>query len=155
QKLKDEGALVLESKIRHQYPHCWRCKNPLIFRATEQYFLSLEKNALRTKALDAIRRTNWIPPWGRERIYGMIERRGDWCLARQRSWGVPIVAFRCTDCQEVLLDDEVVFAVADRFEKEGSDIWYDEALTDSLLPKSKKCGKCGGSNWSKENHILD
>src|SRR5262249_17456518 len=93
--------------------------------------------------------------WGRERIYGMIERRGDWCLSRQRSWGVPIVAFRCSDCQEVLLDADVVFAVADRFEKEGSDIWFDESLTDSLLPKSKKSGKCGQSNWSKENHILD
>ncbi|HEX5035869.1 MAG TPA: isoleucine--tRNA ligase [bacterium] len=153
QRLKDQGALVLESKIRHQYPHCWRCKNPLLFRATEQYFLSLEKNALRAKALDAIRRTNWVPAWGRERIYGMIERRGDWCLSRQRSWGVPIVAFRCADCSEILLDADVIDEVADLFEKDGSDIWYESP--ESCLPPDKKCAKCGSVKWLKENHILD
>jgi isoleucyl-tRNA synthetase len=153
QRLKDTGALVSEKKIRHSYPHCWRCKNPLIFRATEQYFLSLEKNALRAKALDAIRRAQWVPSWGRERIYGMIERRGDWCLSRQRSWGVPIVAFRCAECREILLDAQVIDTVADLFTKEGSDVWY--ASEESCLPQGKSCTKCGASKWVKEGHILD
>ncbi len=153
QKLESVGMLVKQSKIRHSYPHCWRCKNPLIFRATEQYFLSLEKNNLRTRALDAIRRTTWIPGWGRERIYGMVERRGDWCLSRQRSWGVPIVSFRCADCSTILLDHEVIDRIADLFETQGSDLWFDDAT--DLLPHDKKCGKCGKSEWQKENHILD
>ncbi|HSA59448.1 MAG TPA: isoleucine--tRNA ligase [bacterium] len=155
QRLKDRGALVSEEKIRHSYPHCWRCKNPLIFRATEQYFLSLEKNNLRAKALDAIRRTQWIPSWGRERIYGMIERRGDWCLSRQRSWGVPIVSYRCGECSELLLDAGVIEKVADRFETEGSDIWFDDSQNEKLLPAGRPCPRCKAEKWRREQHILD
>lgn len=154
-RLKENGALVAEKKIRHSYPHCWRCKNPLIFRATEQYFLSLEKNSLRARALDAIRRAQWVPSWGRERIYGMIERRGDWCLSRQRSWGVPIVSYRCGECQTLLLDAEVIEQVASRFEKESSDIWFDESQTASLLPKNRPCPRCKADKWQCEQHILD
>jgi isoleucyl-tRNA synthetase len=153
--LKEKGTLLHEEKIRHAYPHCWRCKNPLIFRATEQYFLSLEKNGLKAKALDAIRRTHWVPAWGRERIYGMIERRGDWCLSRQRSWGVPIISFRCADCSSILLDASIIEKIADKFETEGSDLWFNDAKNEELIPLNHPCPKCSGKKWLRENHILD
>jgi len=155
-KLREAGALLKDEKIRHMYPHCWRCKNPLLFRATEQYFISLDKKSLRSKALDAVRRVNWIPHWGRERIYGMIERRGDWCLSRQRSWGVPIVSFRCAHCvDQILLDPDVIERIALLFEKDSSDIWFDPERSEELLPKDKTCSKCGKNDWLKESHILD
>lgn len=156
-KLKEKGALLHHEKIRHMYPHCWRCKNPLIFRATEQWFLSLAVGDLRGKALDAIRRVQWIPPWGRERIYGMVEKRPDWCLSRQRSWGVPIIAFRCAACSFLLLDSKIVNQVADLFEKEGSDVWFSKS-PEELLPKGQdcpKCPKCNDVRWIKEENILD
>jgi isoleucyl-tRNA synthetase len=115
----------------------------------------LEKNSLRAKALDAIRRTQWVPSWGRERIYGMIERRGDWCLSRQRSWGVPIVSFRCGDCLTLLLDADVIDRVADRFERESSDIWFDDAQKPGLLPENQPCPQCKAQKWVPEEHILD
>ncbi len=141
EKLKAVGALLRHETIKHMYPHCWRCKNPLIFRATEQWFLSLEKNNLRASALDAVRRVHWIPSWGRERIYGMIEKRPDWCLSRQRSWGVPIIAFKCSRCNFVLLDPEIIDHVAKRFEKEGADVWFRES-SDQLLPRKYDCPQC-------------
>ncbi len=152
--LKEKGALLKEKNIEHMYPHCWRCKKPLIFRATEQWFLSLTKHDIKGKALDAIRRTTWIPHWGRERIYGMVENRPDWCLSRQRSWGVPIMAFRCRECQYLLLDQKLINAIADRFEKEGSDIWFSEPV-ENLLPAGTQCAQCQSTEWVKEEDILD
>ncbi len=154
EKLQQKGTLLRHDKMTHMYPHCWRCKKPLLFRATEQYFLSLEKNDLRTKALDAIRRVQWIPPWGRERIYGMIEKRGDWCLSRQRSWGVPIVSFRCVN-NHILLDADIIDRFADLFEEEGSDIWFDDNRMEDLIPKDVPCVHCGERSWIREIHILD
>ncbi|MBI4197472.1 MAG: isoleucine--tRNA ligase [Deltaproteobacteria bacterium] len=154
QKLQEKGRLLKQEKIRHSYPHCWRCKNPLIFRATEQWFLSLKQNDLREKAVDAIRRTEWVPVWGRERILGMIQNRPDWCLSRQRSWGVPIIAFRCASCNHYLLDADLIEKIADRMEKEGSDIWFAET-TEGLIGSSPTCPHCHGKKWEKEEDILD
>ncbi|MBI2980809.1 MAG: isoleucine--tRNA ligase, partial [Deltaproteobacteria bacterium] len=162
-RLKESGRLLHDSTIRHSYPHCWRCKNPVIFRATEQWFLSLETNDLRSKALDAIRRTQWIPEWGRDRIQGMIQNRPDWCLSRQRSWGVPIIAFRCKECGYLLIDEKLIDPIATRMEKEGSDIWFD-IPAEKLLPANTICPHCvknqtggdqGASEWTKEEDILD
>jgi isoleucyl-tRNA synthetase len=154
EELRRSGNLLRDERIRHMYPHCWRCKNPVIFRATEQWFLSLEKNHLRVKALDAIRRIQWIPPWGRERIYGMVEKRPDWCLSRQRSWGVPIVAFRCRKCNYLHLDSRLIGEIANRFEKDGSDLWFAEP-PEKLLPPGFVCPECKGTEWAKEEDILD
>ncbi len=154
EKLKSTHSLLKEEKIRHMYPHCWRCKKPLIFRATAQWFLSLSKNDLKTKALDALRRVQWIPHWGRDRIYGMVENRPDWCLSRQRIWGVPIIAFRCASCDHLLLEDALIQKIANRFEKEGSDIWFSET-PETLLSAKTKCEKCHATQWIKEEDILD
>jgi isoleucyl-tRNA synthetase len=154
--LKDRGMLLREEAISHSYPHCWRCKKPVIFRATEQWFISMETKDLRRNALKAIDDdVTWIPKWGRDRIFGMIENRPDWCISRQRAWGVPIVAFACADCKALLFTPEVVNHVADRMEREGgSDIWFTKSA-DDLLPKGTVCPKCEGGRFSKENDILD
>ncbi len=154
--LKQRDMLLKEESITHSYPHCWRCKKPVIFRATVQWFISMETKELRRRALDGIdKNVNWIPKWGRDRIYGMIENRPDWCISRQRAWGVPIVAFACLDCKELLFTPEVVNHVADRMEREGgSDIWFSKSA-DELLPKGMSCPKCKGSRFAKENDILD
>ncbi len=154
EKLKEVGALVGAGEITHSYPHCWRCKKPIIFRATEQWFISMEKTQLRAKALAQIDKVNWIPKWGKERIFGMIENRPDWCVSRQRSWGVPITAFYCTACGEVMADGKVMHHVADLFEQEGSDIWYSKEAGE-LLPAGTNCPKCGQSLFEKEMDILD
>ncbi len=152
--LLEKGALLKEMQITHSYPHCWRCKKPVIFRATEQWFISMEKCGLREKALDCISKTQWIPPWGIDRITGMVQNRPDWCISRQRSWGVPIIAFYCKDCGKILLEASVINHVADLFEKHGSDIWFsmDEK---SLLPENTKCVSCSSENFQKETDILD
>jgi isoleucyl-tRNA synthetase len=116
EKLTEVGALLHESSVEHSYPHCWRCKKPIIFRATEQWFISMEKNDLRTKALQEIERVEWIPSWGRNRIYNMVEARPDWCISRQRSWGVPITIAYCEKCGEALDDGKVMHYIADQFE---------------------------------------
>jgi isoleucyl-tRNA synthetase len=154
QKLAEVGALIHSEPYTHQYPTCWRCKNPIIFRATEQWFISMEKNGLRQKALQAIDRVTWIPPWGRDRIYGMIQNRPDWCISRQRAWGVPIVAFTCQACQEILLEEHLAEYVSDLFEKGGADIWFDLPARE-LLPPGTRCPKCQGEEFSKETDILD
>ena len=144
EKLREVGALVASGEVKHSYPHCWRCKKPIIFRATEQWFISMQNNNLRTRALEEINEVQWIPKWGKERIYGMIENRPDWCISRQRSWGVPITAFYCTSCGEILADSTVMFHVAELFKKHSSDIWYDwEAAR--LLPEGTACPSCGKS----------
>jgi isoleucyl-tRNA synthetase len=154
EKLRAAGHLVKAEETAHSYPHCWRCKNPVIFRSTSQYFISLAADDLRGKALDAIRRATWIPHWGRERIYGMVENRPDWCISRQRSWGVPIMGFQCRGCQESLLSAEAIFRIADRFEEEGADAFF-KYPPEALLPPGTRCPKCGAGEWVKENDILD
>ncbi len=153
-KLAEVGNLVHTQTYRHQYPNCWRCKNPIIFRATEQWFISMDKNGLRQKALQAIDQVVWIPRWGRDRIYGMIQNRPDWCISRQRAWGVPIVAFTCKNCGQVLVEEALISYVANFFEKEGADIWFLRPAED-LLPPNIKCPQCQGNKFRKEMDILD
>jgi isoleucyl-tRNA synthetase len=154
EKLKEAGALIAVSEITHSYPHCWRCKKPIIFRATEQWFIAMDRNDLRGKSLKEIDQVQWIPRWGKERIYGMIENRPDWCISRQRNWGVPITAFYCKGCGEVMADGRIMHHVADLFEKEGSDIWYDREAK-ALLPPGASCPSCGKDDFDKEMDILD
>ena len=151
--LEAAGALVAEAPIRHSYPHCWRCKKPLLFRGTEQWFVSMEDTGLRERALEAIDRVQWVPPWGRERIRGMIATRPDWCISRQRLWGVPIVAVFCEDCGEAHLTPEIADHVAAIVEREGSDAWFARPVAE-LLPAGFRCG-CGGTSFRKERDILD
>jgi isoleucyl-tRNA synthetase len=154
EKLAEVGALVFSHYIKHSYPHCWRCKKPIIFRATEQWFIGMQANNLRQKALEAIDQVQWIPKWGRERIYGMIENRPDWCISRQRSWGVPITAFSCNSCGEYLADGPTMDHVARLFTKHSSDVWY-EWEPAQLLPAGSTCPKCGSADFAKEMDILD
>ncbi|WP_456370254.1 isoleucine--tRNA ligase [Thermodesulfatator atlanticus] len=152
--LKREEKLLYSSEIEHSYPHCWRCKKPVIFRATEQWFISMEANNLRQKALEWIDKVRWIPHWGRERIRNMVEKRPDWCLSRQRSWGVPLTVFICTSCGEILRDKKYYEKVLELFEEYGADIWF-EKDTSELLPEDTVCPKCGGKEFRKEEDILD
>ncbi|ALC15275.1 isoleucyl-tRNA ligase [Desulfuromonas soudanensis] len=153
-KLREVGALLKETKVSHSYPHCWRCKKPIIFRATEQWFISMDANDLRKKALEHINDVEWIPRWGRERIHGMIEKRPDWCVSRQRTWGVPITVFYCEKCGEALADGRIMHHVADLFTASGSDLWYEKEAAE-LLPSGTVCGACGGETFTKEMDILD
>ena len=154
--LRARGTLVAEVPLTHTYPHCWRCKNPTLFRATEQWFISLDRNGLRDLALDAIKnRVAWVPPWGEERIFNMVAHRPDWTISRQRVWGVPIVAFYCTACSAVLLDEKIVEHVAGIFrEGRGADEWHAREAA-KLLPPDTRCPQCGGTAFRKETDILD
>jgi isoleucyl-tRNA synthetase len=152
--LKNRGMLLKEEAIIHSYPHCWRCKNPVIFRATEQWFISMETGDLRRRALDEIDRVHWVPRWGRERIYGMIQNRPDWCISRQRSWGVPIVAFQCRSCKKVLYTPPIINHVANLIEREGTDVWFAKSAHE-LLPAETRCPHCQGQEFEKEMDILD
>ncbi len=154
EKLKEEGALIKEDQITHEYPHCWRCKNPVIFRATEQWFISMEKNDLRKKALSAISEVKWIPYWGKDRIYSMIEGRPDWCISRQRVWGVPITVFYCKRCGKTVISQEIIDHVSKKIEQYGADIWFSEDAK-SLLPEGTRCPECGSDQFEKEKDILD
>ena len=155
--LEERGRLLHQSKISHSYPHCWRCKNPVIFRATPQWFISMDSNDLRQKALAAIDSdVRWIPAWGRERIHNMIEFRPDWCISRQRQWGVPILALRCEDCGEAWNDPAWMRGICDKIAAHptGCDYWYESTLED-VVPQGLSCPHCGGSHWKKETDILD
>jgi isoleucyl-tRNA synthetase len=154
--LAELGALVNDPKdtVRHAYPHCWRCKNPIVFRATPQWFIALEHNALRRRALDEIEHTAWIPPWGKNRISGMIEHRPDWCLSRQRVWGVPIPVLFCTACDQPHADADAIRFAADLFGREGADAWF-RRPPEELAPPGARCQACGGTSFRKDNAIVD
>ncbi|MEK7878466.1 MAG: class I tRNA ligase family protein, partial [candidate division NC10 bacterium] len=154
--LRATAALVGERALSHTYPHCWRCKNPTLFRATAQWFISLDQDDLRQRALQAIRgEVRWIPPWGEERIANMVAHRPDWAISRQRVWGVPIVAFYCAGCGTLLLEERLVEHVANLMrDGEGADLWYSREASD-LLPSGTACPGCGGSEFRKESDILD
>ncbi len=154
QHMQEQGCLMASESIEHQYPHCWRCKNPVIFRATTQWFILMERNDLRKCALENIKKVRWIPEWGEERIYSMIENRPDWCISRQRVWGVPIVAFYCKDCGDLLLKKEIVDFVAEKVAKGGADVWFDLPKSE-LLPEGTRCERCEGASFIKETDILD
>lgn len=164
--LDDLGMLLGNSKFTHSYPHCWRSKNPVIFRATPQWFISVDNafvpndkpdakpDSLRANALKAIEDVQFIPTWGRDRITGMLKSRPDWCISRQRHWGVPIVAVACQDCGNTFTSKELIDHVADIFELEGADAWFDRELKD-LLPAGLKCPTCSSTNFDKSRDILD
>jgi isoleucyl-tRNA synthetase len=154
--LKSVGMLIAQRPLDHTYPHCWRCKNPTLFRATEQWFIDLNKRDFRAHALEAIKRdVQWIPSWGEDRIYNMVAHRLEWVISRQRVWGVPIVAFYCTGCETLLLHERIVEHVAAIFRQgRGADEWYARAARE-LLPAGTRCAKCGGEDFRKEMDILD
>jgi isoleucyl-tRNA synthetase len=159
QILRDRGALLAEQKLSHSYPHCWRCHNPVIFRATEQWFIDLDGSAkgaapIRPRALSEISKVKWTPEWGAERIHSMIAERPDWCVSRQRFWGVPLVVLNCAKCGKQFDDYAALHAlVAKWFTKEGADAWFTHTV-EELLPAGTKCS-CGASEWRKETDILD
>lgn len=154
--LRERETLVHVATIDHSYPHCWRCRKPIIFRATEQWFVAMEKNQLRSKTLEQVRKVQWIPPWGEDRMSGTIEARPDWCLSRQRVWGVPIPAFRCVACHETVMEADHINHVADLVSKEGAGIWFSQPVS-TFLPDALACPNpnCGQSKWELTADILD
>ena len=154
EKLKNSGSLIKHETIVHSYPHCWRCKQPIIFRATFQWFVDVDHDNLRDKLLSAIKNVKWVPPSGFERMRGMLASRPDWCISRQRLWGIPIPAVKCRECGNIILDSAVISRAADIFKKESSDTWFENDIT-SFLPDKFKCPSCGNNSFDKEYDILD
>ncbi|MHB1419646.1 MAG: isoleucine--tRNA ligase [Bacillota bacterium] len=152
QELERVGSLMHLDFVKHQYPHCWRCKSPVIFRATEQWFASID--GFRQQALEAIEQVQWIPAWGKERIHGMVAERSDWCISRQRTWGVPIPIFYCAHCDKEIINDEIIKHLQELFRKHGSDIWFAREAGD-LVPAGLACPACGHREFTKETDIMD
>jgi isoleucyl-tRNA synthetase len=179
--MKERGVLLFSEDYNHRYPHCWRCKNPVIFRATPQWFIAMDQahqetvekdedgrdrsnytdnlsetpaTSLRTASLREIENVNWVPAWGVDRMRNMLKGRPDWCVSRQRVWGVSIPVFYCTKCTTAVADPAVIHHVADIFEKESGDAWYTREAND-LLPAGYTCKECGANEWTKETDILD
>ncbi len=151
--LKTKGSLIHSHEIEHSYPHCWRCKKPLIYRATEQWFMVIDHDNLREKAMASVDNTRWVPSWGETRFRSMVESRPDWCLSRQRSWGVPIPSFRCGDCGRNMMTAESVKKFSRIAGEKGLDVWYTDEISE-LIPEGTKC-ECGGEKMIKEFDILD
>jgi len=150
--LRETGNLFALEKITHQYPHCWRCKEPVLFRATEQWFCSVED--FKDRAIDAVNQVEWIPGWGKERISGMVRERNDWCISRQRKWGVPIPIFYCKKCGKEHIKREAIMAVSKLFGEKGSDAWYTMDASE-ILPAGTACSYCGHTEFDKEKDIMD
>jgi isoleucyl-tRNA synthetase len=153
-RLQASGTLVKEGRFEHSYPHCWRCKEPVIYRATPQWFIPMDTTGLRRRTLEEIGRVTWIPGWGRERITGMIENRPDWCVSRQRAWGVPITVFTCESCGQLLITPEIAARVTRLFAAHGADAWFERAPAE-ILPEGSRCAGCGHAGFRKEEDILD
>ena len=150
--MKEAGSLFASEEIVHSYPHCWRCKSPIIFRATPQWFCSVD--SFKEEAVAACDNVKWLPEWGKDRMASMIRERADWCISRQRRWGLPIPVFYCEDCHKPVCTDESIEAVASLFEKEGSNAWFDREA-EEILPKGFVCPHCGGVHFTKETDTLD
>jgi isoleucyl-tRNA synthetase len=152
--LRQHEALVAERKVEHSYPHCWRCHKPTIFRATEQWFIGMDRNDFRRRAVAAARGVKWLPAWGEERFVNMVESRPDWCISRQRVWGVPIIVFYCEACNEPVTDPKLLRRVVDQFREHTADVWYRKSPAE-LLGADARCPKCGHTELRKESDILD
>ena len=150
--MQESGALFAYEKFSHEYPHCWRCKNPIIFRSTPQWFCSVD--AFKDAAVQACENVQWLPEWGGERIQQMVRDRADWCISRQRHWGLPIPVFYCADCGKPVVTDETIAAVSEAFAKDGSNVWYEKEAAE-LLPAGFACPHCGGKTFTKETDTLD
>ncbi|MFR5683984.1 MAG: isoleucine--tRNA ligase [Clostridia bacterium] len=150
--LEDNHFLLSKETINHSYPHCWRCKNPIIFRATDQWFASVDK--FRDKTIEEIKKVNWVPAWGEDRITSMVQERADWCISRQRTWGVPIPMFYCKECGKEYITDESIKRIQELFREKGSNAWFD--LTEKeLMPDGATCPECGCKEFKKETDIMD
>ncbi len=154
EQLRQRDVLIGEEPLRHSYPHCWRCKKPVIFRATQQWFVSMDKGGLRERALEEIDRVQWIPERGRDRIHGMVANRPDWCVSRQRIWGTPIPVLTCAQCQRPLVDSGVIGHIADLVSQHGADVWFERSARE-LVPTGTACSSCGATELNKERDILD
>ena len=152
--LREQDVLVAAAKLEHSYPHCWRCKNPVIFRATTQWFIRMDRNELRERSLAALHAVRWVPPWGEARIEGMVANRPDWCISRQLWWGVPIAVFTCAGCGADTVDESVFDRIREVFAARGADAWF-ELEARELLPEGYACPACGSSSFNKETDILD
>ncbi len=152
--LKEKGNLVYVDKIQHSYPICWRSKTPLIFRATEQWFISIDHSDLRKKALEVVRNSQWYPPQSQERMYAAVSDRPDWCISRQRKWGVNIPAFFCSKCGEAILNEDIILKVAELFKEKSADVWFELEVGD-ILDENFKCKNCGSKDFEKGLDILD
>ena len=152
--LQQHNALSGQAKVDHSYPHCWRCHNPVIFRATDQWFIGLDREDLRAKTIAAIKNVEWHPEWGEDRMTNMIAMRPDWCISRQRVWGVPIIVFYCADCGLPYTNRDVQYAVVEQFRLHTSDIWYSKTA-EELMGPGHTCPRCEATKFRKETDILD